>query len=51
MKNWVEIDVDDMSVEHLRNALKVVIRSKERYEELENECWIGDWDWWEFYKR
>lgn len=35
MKNGSKIDVDEMSIEHLRNVLKMIINSKKRQPKFE----------------
>ncbi|MCP4761540.1 MAG: hypothetical protein GY870_07145 [archaeon] len=35
-KDGKRIDVDEMSIEHLRNTLKMIIRNRERAKQTEN---------------
>lgn len=38
MRNGQQIDVDQMSIEHLRNTLKMLIRNSEALRQMEREC-------------
>ena len=38
MKNGQKINVDEMSVEHLRNTLKMIIRNSEKRQTNSNSC-------------
>lgn len=38
MKNGQKINVDEMSVEHLRNTLKMIIRNSEKKQTNSNSC-------------
>ena len=44
-KDGTKIDVDEMSIEHLRNCLKMVIRKLEKIEAIQNdECTATEFD-------
>lgn len=38
MKNGQKINVDEMSIEHLRNTLKMIIRNREKRQTDSNSC-------------
>ena len=38
MKNGQKISVDEMSVEHLRNTLKMIIRNSQKKQKNSNSC-------------
>ena len=55
MKDGTKIAVGEMDIEHLRNTLRMIIRTKrekERFIEAIEErndiesCYSGGWEWW-----
>jgi len=46
-KDWKDIDIDKISdINYLRNIIKFLLKKDSQIE----NCWISDYDWWEFYK-